>query len=187
MYDLNQYAKDQSSLTRKIHQAEQQHLAELALKNSNMPSHNSIHMGHRMMMTILVVVGFILFLLLVPQTTNAQDKSDPGNADAFYDQMIAFRLGYYYYVTGEYERAVDYYNQAITGIPESILARMNDFRCIYWYLGDAQLKAGNADAALKNYQHYLELVGDEANTVTIDFVQTLKENIASGEVVLEPL
>ncbi len=188
MYNPNQYAKDKLYRTQKIHEAEQQHLADRVQGNQSTFSMRKFYMGHRLLVTMLLVAVFVLFLLLVPRTINASDdKSDPGEGDAFYDQMVAFRLGYYYYVTGEYDRAVDYYNQAIEGIPEVVFTRMNVFRCIYWYRGDAQLKAGQPEAALESYHHYLELMGDEANTVTVDFVQTVEDSITSGAVMPEPL
>jgi len=187
MYNLNQYAKDTNRRARIQQEVQQINFADTIQGNQKTVSFNTRRMGYKLIVTTALAVLVILLLLLVPQTTNASDKLDPGEGDAFYDQMVAFRLGYYYYVTGEYERAVDYYNQAIGGLPEVVFTRVDTFRCMYWYLGDAQLKDGDPNAALKNYQRYLELVGDQANPVAVNFVQTLKDSITSGGVTPEPL
>lgn len=187
MYDMNQYAKDKLYRTQKLHEAQQTQLAKIVDENHKTLPSNAKRIGRNLTITISLVTFFVLFLMLAPQTMYAQDKADPGTVDAFYDQMIAYRLGHYYYVTGEYERAVDYYNQAIAGIPELILMRISSYRDLYWYKADAQLKAGQPDAALASYQYYLQLDGDDAREVEINFVQTLAANIAIGNLVMEPL
>ncbi len=188
MYNPNQYAKDKLYRTQKIREAEQQHLADRVQGNQSTFSLRKFYIGHRLLVTMMLAAVFVLFLLLVPRTISASDnKADPGDGDAFYDQMVAFRLGYYYYVTGEYDRAVDYYDQAIEGIPEVMFTRVDTFRCIYWYRGDAELKAGQPDAALVSYRYYLELAGDQVNPVVVDFVQTVEDSIMSGAAMPEPL
>ncbi len=187
MYDMNQYAKDKLYRAEKLHKAQQLQLAEAVRENHTPMSSSAFLTGRKLTITVSLVTFFVLFLLLVPQTIYADDKLDPGGADAFYDQMIAYRLGHYYYVTGEYERAVYYYDQAIAGIPELILAQISSFLDLYWYKGDAQLKAGLPDAALESYQYYLQLAGDQAKGAEINFVQTLEANIATGNLVMEPL
>lgn len=188
MYNPNQYAKDKLYRTLKLREAEQQHLADMVQENQTTFSLQKFYVAHRLMVTMLLAAVFVLLLLLAPRTISASDsKSDPGAGEAFYDQMVAFRLGYYYYVTGEYDRAVDYYNQAIAGIPEEVFAKVDTFRCIYWYRGDAQLKAGQFDAALDSYRSYLELAGDQVNPAVVDFVQTVENSITSGAAMPEPL
>ena len=186
MYDMNQYAKDSLYRTQQLQAAQQLHLAEM-VQAKQQTSFNVLHIGRKAVITISLFIVFISFLMLLPETIHASDKSDPGGADAFYDQMIAYRLGHYYYVTGEYERAVDYYNRAIDGIPESVLGRISSFRDIYWYKGDAQLKAGQSDAALVSYQYYLQLADNEAKPKEIEFVNALKTSMANGNVAMEPL
>src|SRR6266498_1421040 len=157
MYNLNQYSKDINRRARIQQEVQQIHLAEAMQRNQKAATANSLHIGHKLTVAIALVIVVILFLLLAPQRISASDKFDSGENDAFYDQMIAYRLGHYYYVTGEYERAVDYYNQAIVGIPEIVMMHMSCFRDLYWYRGDAQLKAGQPDAALDSYEYYLKL------------------------------
>lgn len=187
MYNLNQYTKDTNRRARIQQEVKQIHFADEMQANQKTASANTLHIGHKLTVTIALVIVVILFLLLAPQRISASDKFDSGDADAFYDQMMAYRLGHYYYVTGDYERAVDYYNQAIEGIPEAVLAQVSSFRDLYWYRGDAQLKSEQLDAALDSYQYYLKLAGDEAVEVEINFVQALQTNIATGNVTMEPL
>ncbi len=187
MYNLNQYSKDTNRRARIQQEVQQINFADNLQGNQKTISTNTLHIGHKLTLTIALAVLVILFLLLAPQKISASDKFDAGEADAFYDEMVAYRLGYYYYVTGEYERAVDYYNQAIAGIPEVVMIRMSCFRDLYWYRGDAQLKLEQPDAALGSYQYYLKLAGDQVNDVEISFVQALQANIATGNVTMKPL
>lgn len=187
MNNMQQYAIDKLNQTLKLHEAEQLHLAETVPGQYRTSTFTTLRINHKIVKTVSLVALFVLFLLVIPQTIHAQDKYDTSGQDAYYDQMMAFRLGHYYYVTGEYERAIEYYNHAIEGIPEAIFVQMSSFRDLYWLKGDAQLKAGQPDAAYITYQRYLQLAGNEAKEKEIAFVQTLETNLATGNVVMEPL
>ena len=50
---------------------------------------------------------------------------------------------------------------------------------MYWYLGDAQFKAGQYEDALASYQHYLDL-NRESDPEAVNFVEQLTTSIASG-------
>lgn len=185
MYDMNQYAKDKMYRAQKLQEARQAHLAA----NLQVVSKPAILMfsGRKLIITLSVITTFIILLMVMPTAIQAQDKYEAGSADPFYDQMIAYRLGHYYYVIGEYQRAVDYYNEALIGIPEIILVQMSSLRDIYWLRGDAQLKAGQTNAALESYQMYLQLAGTKASVQETEFVGAIINSIANGTVVMEPL
>ena len=129
----------------------------------------------------------LVSMFILSGTIYADDKLERGETDPYYQQMIAYRLGHYYYVTGDYEQAIEHYEQAIDGIPESVLARMSSLRDLYWLKGDALLKANQPEAALISYLFYLHLAGGSVTDTEVQFVEMLSANIAAGNVVLEPL
>ncbi|MBI1277630.1 MAG: hypothetical protein GC179_05845 [Anaerolineaceae bacterium] len=187
MYDINQYEKDNLHRAQMLREAEHIRLEKIAQPSPTLHSGLVLHIGHRGVIAFVVILLVLAYLLLVPQTSYAQDKVDADKSDAYCEQMIAFRLGHYYYVTGDYERAIGYYDTAIAGIPEAVLGHIASLRDIYWYKGDAQLMAGQMEKALASYRHYVALAGNDAQSQELAFVKALEDNLAAGIMVMEPL
>ena len=185
MYNLNQYAKDQYHRSQQLQNAQEQHLADMVSDRKASPNRRPLF--HNKSRLLLIACVTLVSMFILSGTIFADDKLDHGETDPYYEQMIAYRLGHYYYVTGDYERAIEYYEQAIDGIPEAVLARMSSLRDLYWYKGDALLKANQPEAALISYLFYLQLAGGSATDPEVQFVEMLSANIAAGNVVLEPL
>ena len=185
MYDLNQYAKDQLHRSQQLQEAQKRHLSDTLSKQHAVFNLHPFFQNKVKLLLTICITG--MSLLIISGTIHADDKLDRGEADPYYSQMVAYRLGHYYYVTGDYERAIEYYEQAINGIPESVLARMSSLHDLYWLKGDALLKANQPEAALISYLYYLHLAGDHVTDKEFIFVVSLSANIASGHIVLEPL
>ncbi|MEO8391923.1 MAG: tetratricopeptide repeat protein [Chloroflexota bacterium] len=143
---------------------------------------SAIHTHSRHLTVTLLVVLFILLTCLFPAVTHAQDLIDVGQGEFFTDAMVAYRVGYYYFLKGDYDRAIQEYEQTVQGIPQGVFAASVDYATIYWDLGDAQLMAEQYDQALASYQHYLDLAGDDATALAVAYVQRLAEAMNNGTV-----
>jgi tetratricopeptide (TPR) repeat protein len=113
---------------------------------------------------ILISVIFIVLatvLLLSTNPAQAQQAFEPGNGELFADTMVAFTLGKYYFIKEDYEKAVDYFTEAVESLPVEVYEHDATFANLYLYLGDAQEVAGLHDEALESYALYIEYSGDE--------------------------
>ncbi|NLE52978.1 MAG: tetratricopeptide repeat protein [Chloroflexi bacterium] len=128
----------------------------------------------------LLTVSFIIVVTLAlasHRPARAQDNIDGGKAEPFPDAIIAYRLGNYYLVIGDYERAIEYLSRAIALIPEEVFAIETAYADIYWALGEAEERSGLYAQALFHYQRFLDLAGDEAAPWTQQKVQTLRAQL----------
>ena len=125
--------------------------------------------------SILIVV--VTLLLASHRPAHAQDNIDRGKAEPFPDAIIAYRLGNYYLVKGDYERAIEYLSKSIALIPEEIFIVETAYADIYWALGEAEERSGLYAQALDHYQRFLDLAGNEAAPWTNQKVETLRAQL----------
>lgn len=179
MFNSNDYPKDKAYRAQAMRNAERRHLAHLAHPHSE--HHIEFNLSeHKQMIIVVVSVLFLLFLLALTQTTRAQDLNDAGTIDPFADAILAYRVGYYFYTQGDYERATSELKTAIREIPDVIFTVSVDYATMYWTLGDAQFMAAQFDEALASYQQYLDLVGSQASSEAAAYVDTLSAAITNG-------
>jgi tetratricopeptide (TPR) repeat protein len=128
----------------------------------------------------LVIVLAVVFLFAGYMRVYAQDMADPGQSEPFPGAMLAYRLGSYYLVTGDYDRAVAKLGEAVELMPEWAFAVEPDYADLFWTLGEAQEHLGLVEDALANYRQFLALVGDDAAPWTIEWVQQLELRLAEA-------
>ena len=101
----------------------------------------------------------------------AQDSIQPDENILFHDAMLAYRLGNYYRMKGDYERAVEYLSEAITLMPDWAFYADTGYADMHWTLGEALESSGRYSEALVHYRRFLALVGDEAAPWTVKKVE----------------
>lgn len=162
-----------------MREAERRRLAQLAQPNAT-----AIFSPHgqtrRLVKVVMLIILFALVLLTLPQTSHAQDLADAGQAEPFADAITAYRVGYFYFTQGNYERAIAELTSAINGIPEEVFAANIDYAVMYWTLGDAQFMAGKYDEALASYERFLVLAGDDVSDLAVEFVEGLNVAVING-------
>lgn len=80
---------------------------------------------------ILIAVILILSLIVMTHVTLARDTADSGQGQAFSDAILNYRLGHYYFVTGDYEKAIAEYSAAIEAIPATVFEQHLDYAVMY--------------------------------------------------------
>lgn len=68
----------------------------------------------RMFITLVVIV---VMLAAAVSPMFAQDLVDTGSSEAYHPAMVQFRMGYYYQIHGDHERAVEEFNHVIEAFP----------------------------------------------------------------------
>jgi tetratricopeptide (TPR) repeat protein len=134
----------------------------------------------RWVVVTLVIVLAMLLLFTGYLRVYAQDAIDPGTSEPFADAMVAYRLGYYFLVTGDYEQAVEKLSEAVELMPEWAFLAEPAYADLYWTLGEAQEQLGLYEDALANYHQFLALVGDDAAPWTVEWVQQLESRVAAA-------
>jgi tetratricopeptide (TPR) repeat protein len=162
-------------------QAAQEHLAQTARADGESSS------NRRKWVVVAIVIGLTVLLLFTGYLrVYAQDMADPGTSEPFSDAMVAYRVGYYYLVTGDYEQAVEKLNEAIELMPGWAFAVEPAYADLYWTLGEAQEQLGLVEDALVNYHRFLELVGDDAAPWTVEWVRQLELRLADAPATASP-
>lgn len=180
-YNSSDYPKAQAYRNEKLVEAQHDHLANLAAPSTfEFPA-------LRRARYILLALVIIVIVAALPGTVGAQDRYESGDNEPFAEAITAYRVGHYYYVAGKYDRAIAEYTQAIAGIPAEIFSLSADYAVMYWDLGDALLMAGQYEAALGSYQHFIELMNGGASDKAVDFVAALETAIVQGAVELKPI
>lgn len=126
----------------------------------------------------LLILAALLVLPVGRPAARGQDLVDPDDADLFHDAMLAYRLGHYYLVKGDYERAVIKLTEAINLIPQEVFLAAPAYGDMYWTLGAAQEGAGMVVEALASYQRFVVLVGDDAAPWVLVKVRFLEFRVA---------
>ena len=140
------------------------------------PSSKILNTPIRLTLIALLIVG----LFAAAQQTFAQGPDlDPGGGDFFPEASLAYRMGHYYLVTGEPDKALEWLTQAFDNMPEEVLLTMPLYQDWYWTLGEAQEAAGLWQEALTSYQQWLMLAGDDAAPWAVAHAQALDEQAAT--------
>jgi len=137
----------------------------------------------RVAMVAAVIALVILAIFGLPQAASAQtlDMAAQGPLEAWpAPVMMAYRLGNYYLVKGHYERAADYFSEAIAQLPEGALDLDKNYAFLYWDLENAQFEAGQTQEALASYQQFLALMGDLATEEETAYVHDLAVALDRG-------
>ena len=125
-----------------------------------------------------VIIVLLLGLFVAAQQTFAEGPMhDPGGSDFFPEANLAYRMGHYYLISGEPDKALEWLTLAFEHMPDEVLQTVPMYQDWYWTLGEVQEAAGLYEEALVSYQQWLTLVGDDAAPWTVIYVQALEEQI----------
>jgi tetratricopeptide (TPR) repeat protein len=189
MFNSNDYAKGKAYRSDKMREATRDHLAKQAQSDTTNPFdfETFLYAHRRAVIVVVLVVLAALLTLALPDTSRAHDLAESGDNEPFAPAIQAYRVGHYYYVSGQYEKAIEQYALAIDGIPAVVFEKAENYRVMHWDMGDARLMAGQHDEALASYRRFLELMDGAASAEAVEFVERLEESIARDMVNLTPL
>jgi len=161
------YQLAQAHQTRSNRQAHNDQLAA-QIENNSAP-----RFSHKTILTVIIVL-FAAALFVLPQAANAQinDMLNDGS-DFGHPAMLAFRMGNYYYVQGNYEKAIERLQFAVDEMPAAAYNAFPNLTEAYRILGDAQFAQAQYDAALSSYTLYVEMTGEEADPLVIVMIEQL--------------
>lgn len=129
--------------------------------------------GHPWALRAVLIALAVLALFAAYRQVHAQEAHDPGEYEPFPEAMLAYRLGNYYFVTGDYARAADKLSEAVRLMPETAFALQPRYSVLYWALGEAQEAEGMQAEALISYRRFLTLADEEAALWTQEKVRLL--------------
>jgi tetratricopeptide (TPR) repeat protein len=99
------------------------------------------------------IVGLFLLVVLLPSLiAQAQDLRDPGVTEPYHPSFVHYRVGIYFALRGNYERALDEFTQAIDGLPQ--------FGSAYAARGDVYQTLGEFDLAIADYTTAIDIYPD---------------------------
>lgn len=181
-FNSNDYPKSIVYRNDRLAEARRDHLAKQVK-----PSEFDVHFLRRFRLLMVAAIALVILVTLPGISRAGSDMIEPDANEPFVAAITAYRLGHYYFVTAEYDKAIAYYTQAIDGIPAVVFEKAEKYRVIYWDMGDALLMNGQYEAALASYQHFLELTGETASQRATEFVERLEEGISQQVINLTPL
>jgi tetratricopeptide (TPR) repeat protein len=115
---------------------------------------------------LFISVVFVLLIMMLMLSTNpakAQQVIHSGEGEPFQETMLPFTLGRYYFLKGDYEKAVEYFTEAVESLPVEVYEYDATFSGLYLALADAQEAAGLHEEALESYALYIEYSGEEVD------------------------
>jgi tetratricopeptide (TPR) repeat protein len=124
-----------------------------------------------------VVAVFVLPLNHVSAGESFDRPTPETDAGVMGPGLLPYRLGNYYYVTGDYERAAEYFAEAIAQTPERIFALLPEMSVFHWGLFDAQIAQELYEDAVMTYAAYLEVAGEQADHYFADYIQDVEDNL----------
>lgn len=116
---------------------------------------------HRNLRFAVALGAMTLLLLVIVAPANAQQHFEQGQPEAFYDAMLALRLGNYYYVSGDYETALGYMEAAVSALPDSAFTADGCYAHFYLYLSRVQYAVGDTTAAHHSLAMYHQYLGEQ--------------------------
>ncbi len=175
-----QYQVDAERRAQTQRQATQDHLAETANARHGRQLPDLQHIGRRLWVAVAIIILVVMAAFVAPQNVEAQDLLDPGQGDPLGLVMVAYRVGSFYFETGDYEKAAEKFAEAIELTPVEVFQQIPEYSVLYWALVDAQVELGDTNGAWDSYQSYLEVAGENADELFVAYVQELEISIASG-------
>ncbi len=175
-----QYQVDAEHRAQKQRQATQDHLAETAIAGRGHQLPGLPHIGRRLLVAIVVVILVAVAAFVSPTGAEAQDVIDSGQGEPFGPAMVAFRVGNFYFETGNYQQAAEKFAEAIELTPVEVFQQLPEYSVMYWMLVDAQVELGDTAGAWDSYQSYLEVAGENADELFTAYVEELEISIVAG-------
>ncbi len=175
-----QYQLDEQHRTQTQRQATQDHLAQIANVSRGRQLPALPHIGRRLWLAIAIIILVGVAAFVTPTGAKAQDLLDPGQGDPLGQVMVAYRVGSFYFETGDYQKAAEKFTEAIELTPIEVFQQLPEYSVLYWALVDAQLELGDTAGAWDSYQSYLEVAGENADGLFTAYVQELEISIAAG-------
>jgi tetratricopeptide (TPR) repeat protein len=133
---------------------------------------------------VTVFALFMLVMLLGPlavvsagESVHPPAPSDETDAGVIGPGLLSYRLGNYYYVTEDYERAAEYFADAIARTPERIFGLLSEMSCFHWGLFDAQIALEQYEDAAATYAAYVAVAGAKADRYFADYVQDIATSL----------
>jgi tetratricopeptide (TPR) repeat protein len=162
--------------------AHRHNLAHTASINSSWRDAISAFVGRRTLTAIAVFIFLILAVFVLPlNNVSAQGTTDmptpETDAGVMGPGLLPYRLGNYYYVKGDYERAAEYFAEAIAQTPERVFALLPEMSVFHWGLFDAQIAQELYEDAAITYAAYLEVAGEQADHYFADYIQDVEDNL----------
>jgi tetratricopeptide (TPR) repeat protein len=135
-----------------------------------------------MLMAIFTLLVFTMFLVsLAPvsagESVHPPAPSNDADAGVIGPGLLAYRLGNYYYVTGDYQRAAEYFAQAIAQTPERIFGLLPEMSAFHWGLFDAQIALEQYEEAAATYMAYVAVAGGKADHYFAIYVQDIADRL----------
>jgi tetratricopeptide (TPR) repeat protein len=100
----------------------------------------------------VIILLVLLCLLALPAVINAQDLRHDGITEPYHPSYVRYRVGLYYMLGENYERALDEFTEAIDGLPQ--------FGSAYAARGDVYLVLGEYELALADYTAAIDIYPD---------------------------
>jgi len=143
-----------------LREAHRQHLATLATDSSSeaQPQTTKLtaHLPHfrlphlrlnvRHALTLVLVIGVLVASTL---PLRAQDLTDAGVSEPYHPALVTYRVGYYYQLQGDQERAIELFTEVITSLP--------NWDGGYSARGDSYVALGYFVRAVADYTEALDL------------------------------
>jgi tetratricopeptide (TPR) repeat protein len=140
------------------------------------PRPMTIHLNRRLVAAILLIV--LLGLLFVVRSTHAQEERmtwSAGSPVVCSEAISAYQSGLELMEQGDYALALVEFERAIEAVPDIIWEVSPAYAALYVGLGDAQYALERYGEALASYEHYIEMAGDDANPLVVEFAQAMND------------
>jgi tetratricopeptide (TPR) repeat protein len=102
--------------------------------------------------TLQRIISFIVLLVALPTAIYAQDMRDPGISEPYHPSFVHYRVGIYFALRGNHERALEEFTQAIDGLPQ--------FGNAYAARGDVYLSLEEYELAIADYTTAIAIYPD---------------------------
>ncbi len=151
--------------------------SSMTSEDSDCDTQNHTRLYHRIFISIAFIF-VVIVLILNTNVAQAQQVITSGDGASFHDTMLPFTLGRYYFLGGDYDKAVKYFTEAVESLPVEVYEYDATFSNLYLALADAQQAAGLHEQALENYALYIEYSGEEVELEDIVLNDVKESQIA---------
>ncbi len=131
-----------------------------------------MHIVTKHLIMPVLLFGLLLGVSTAPSFAQTIDINDPGTSDPYHPALVQYRVGYYFQLQGDHERAIEEFTAVIEAFP--------NWDGGYSARGDSYAALGRYELAITDY--------DEALDLTPGFVSVLymrgRAYVATGEIEL---